>query len=126
VTLLANRSSYFPELSGKRKSRQGTKFRAKNLRHKVKENNNRGKQQHFGQNPILHCLQTFPVIWRQKNFSQITKIQLNGGIKYKNGLKFSHSIGKRISFAMSANRLPRFPELAGKRESQQGTKFREI
>jgi hypothetical protein len=40
---------------------------------------------------------------RQKNFSQITKIQLNGGIKCKNGLKFSHSILKQISSALSAN-----------------------
>jgi hypothetical protein len=33
-------------------------------------------------------------------------IKLNGGLKFKNGLKLSHSIGKRISSALSANQLP--------------------
>jgi hypothetical protein len=64
--------SWFLELSGKRESRQGTKFRAKNPRHKAKENENRGKQQHFGQNPMLNCLQTFPVIGRRKEDRKIS------------------------------------------------------
>jgi hypothetical protein len=39
-------------------------------------------------------------------------------------LKFSHSILKQISSALSANWLSWFPELSGKHGSQQGTKSR--
>jgi hypothetical protein len=44
----------------------------KNPRHKAKEGDNSGKQQHFRQNPMLNCLQTFSVIGRRKEERKIS------------------------------------------------------